>query len=41
LELFDKDKIQYVYQEGKGFHCWETARNDLFAFVPLVFREAN
>ena len=41
LELFDKYKIQYVYVEGKGVHSWETARNDLFVFAPLVFRDAK
>ena len=41
LELFDKYKIQYVYVEGKGIHSWETARNDLFVFAPLVFRDAK
>jgi enterochelin esterase-like enzyme len=41
LQLFDKYKIQYVYTEGKGEHNWETARNDLFVFAPLVFRDAK
>ena len=41
LKLFDKYKIQYVYVEGKGLHGWETARNDLFIFAPLVFRDAK
>lgn len=41
LRLFDKYKIQYVYVEGKGIHNWETARNDLFVFAPLVFRDAK
>ena len=41
LKLLDKYKIQYVYMEGKGLHGWETARNDLFVFVPLVFRDAK
>ena len=41
LRLFDKYKIQYVYMEGKGLHSWETARNDLFVFAPLVFRDAK
>jgi len=41
LELFDKYKIQYVYKEGKGVHGWETARNDLFVFAPLVFRDTK
>ena len=39
LKLFDKYKIQYVYVEGKGLHNSETARNDLFVFAPLVFRD--
>jgi enterochelin esterase-like enzyme len=41
LRLFDKYKIRYVYMEGKGLHNWETARNDLFVFVPLVFRDMD
>jgi enterochelin esterase-like enzyme len=41
LKLFDKYRIQYVYVEGKGIHNWETARNDLFVFAPLVFRNAK
>ncbi len=41
LGLFDKYKIQYVYMEGKGVHGWETARNDLFVFAPLLFRDAK
>ena len=41
LRLFDKYRIPYVYVEGKGLHNWETAKNDLFAFAPLVFRDAK
>ncbi|MGA2064152.1 MAG: alpha/beta hydrolase-fold protein [Thermoguttaceae bacterium] len=41
LKLLGKYKIRYVYMEGKGLHNWETARNDLFVFTPLVFREAD
>lgn len=41
LRLFDKYKIPYVYNEGKGLHGWETARNDLFVFAPLLFRDAK
>jgi enterochelin esterase-like enzyme len=41
LKLFDKYNIPYVYVEGKGEHNWETARNDLFVFAPLVFRDAK
>jgi enterochelin esterase-like enzyme len=41
LELFDTYKIPYVYVEGKGLHNWETAKNDLFVFVPLLFRDAK
>ena len=37
LRLFNKYNIRYVYTEGKGLHNWETARNDLFLFAPLVF----
>ncbi len=44
---FSKDQkypvlyLLHVYVEGKGFHGWETARNDLFVFAPLVFRDAD
>ena len=41
LKLFDKYKIRYVYVEGKGFHSMETAQNDLFVFVPLLFRDVK
>jgi enterochelin esterase-like enzyme len=41
LRLFNKYNIPYVYREGKGLHNWETARNDLFQFAPLVFRDAD
>ncbi len=41
LKLLSKYKIRYVYAEGKGLHDWETARNDLFVFTPLMFREAD
>ena len=41
LKLFDKYKIRYVYVEGMGLHNWETARNDLFIFAPLIFRDAK
>lgn len=40
-KLLGKHKIRYVYLDGKGLHNWETARNDLFVFTPLVFREAD
>lgn len=41
LRLFNKYNIPYVYLEGKGLHDWETARNDLFVFAPLVFRDMD
>jgi enterochelin esterase-like enzyme len=41
LRLFDKYAIRYVYKEGKGLHDWETARNDLFVFAPLIFRDRD
>jgi enterochelin esterase-like enzyme len=37
--LFDRYRIPYVYVEGKGLHDWETSRNDLFVFAPLLFRD--
>ena len=41
LRLFNKYSIHYTYMEGKGPHNWETARNDLFLFAPLVFRDMD
>jgi enterochelin esterase-like enzyme len=41
LRLFDKYSIPYVYREGKGRHNWETARNDLFLFAPLLYRDRD
>jgi enterochelin esterase-like enzyme len=41
LRLFNKYNIHYIYREGKGLHNWETARNDLFVFAPLVFRDMD
>jgi enterochelin esterase-like enzyme len=41
LRLFKKYNIPYVYVEGAGLHNWETARNDLFLFAPLVFLDMN
>jgi enterochelin esterase-like enzyme len=41
LKLLDKYKIRYIYVEGRGLHTRETARNDLFVFAPLVFRDAR
>ena len=40
-ELLDKYRIPYTYVEGKGLHDSETSRNDLFAFAPLLFRDAK
>jgi enterochelin esterase-like enzyme len=41
LRLFNKYNIHYIYMEGNGPHNWETARNDLFVFAPLVFRDMD
>jgi enterochelin esterase-like enzyme len=41
LRLFDRHGIQYIYQEGQGIHSWETARNDLLVFAPLLFRDVK
>ncbi len=41
LRLLDKYKIHYVYLHGKGQHSWETGRNDLFVFAPLLFHDTN
>jgi enterochelin esterase-like enzyme len=39
LKMLDKYKVPYVYVEGRGFHGWETAKNDLYVFLPLLFRD--
>jgi enterochelin esterase-like enzyme len=41
LRLFKKYNIHYTYMEDKGLHNWESARNDLFRFAPLVFRDMD
>jgi enterochelin esterase-like enzyme len=41
LKLLNKYNIHYIYMEGKGLHNWETARNDLFVFAPLLFRDMD
>jgi enterochelin esterase-like enzyme len=41
FRMFDRYSIHYVYREGKGLHNWETARNDLFLFAPLLFRDTD
>src|SRR4051794_24614996 len=41
LEMFDKYKVRYVYREGKGGHTWESWRNHLFVFAPLLFRDGE
>jgi enterochelin esterase-like enzyme len=41
LEMFDKYKVRYVYKEGKGGHTWESWRNHLFVFAPLLVRDAD
>ena len=38
LEMFDKYKLRYVYNEGKGGHTWDSWKNHLFVFAPLLFR---
>jgi hypothetical protein len=35
---FDK-KFRYAYNEGKGGHTWDSWRNHLFVFAPLLFRD--
>jgi enterochelin esterase-like enzyme len=41
LALLDKYKIPHIYMEGKGLHGWEPAKNDLYVFAPLLFRDAK
>lgn len=37
LKLFDKYGVKYEYVEGKVGHTWESWRNHLYVFAPLVF----
>ena len=39
LEMFDKYKLRYVFNEGKGGHTWDSWKNHLFVFAPLLFRD--
>ena len=41
LEMFDRYQLRYVYNEGKGGHTWESWRNHLFVFAPLLFRDGK
>lgn len=41
LEMFDKYGLKYEFREGKGGHAWDSWRNHLWAFAPLLFREAK
>lgn len=41
LEMFDKYKLRYVYNEGKGGHDWTSWKNHLYVFAPLLFRDGK
>ena len=41
LEMFDKYKLKYEYREGKGGHAWDSWRNHLYVFTPLLFPTAK
>jgi enterochelin esterase-like enzyme len=41
LSLFDKYGLKYVYREGKVGHTWDSWRTHLWAFAPLLFRDAK
>jgi enterochelin esterase family protein len=38
LAMFDRYGVRYEYREGKGGHAWDSWRNHLWAFAPLLFR---
>ena len=39
--MFDKFKVRYAYNEGRGGHTWDSWRNHLFVFAPLLFQERD
>ena len=39
LEMFDRYRLRYTYHEGKGGHTWDSWKNHLFVFAPLLFRD--
>lgn len=41
LEMFDRYGLKYQYREGKGGHVWESWRNHLWVFAPLLFSEGH
>ena len=41
LEMFDKYGLKYEYREGKGGHTWDSWRNHLYVFAPLLFPPAK
>ena len=41
LEMFDRYGVKYVYQEGKGGHTWDSWKNHLYVFAPLLFRDGK
>jgi enterochelin esterase-like enzyme len=41
LEMFDKYGLKYDYREGKGGHAWDSWKNHLWAFAPLLFPPAK
>ena len=41
LAMFDRYGVRYAYSEGRGGHSWDSWRNHLYVFAPLLFREAK
>ena len=41
LEMFDKYKLRYTYNEGKGGHAWDSWKNHLYVFAPLLFMDGK
>lgn len=41
LQMVDRYGLEYAYREGKGGHTWESWKNHLWAFAPLLFGDAK
>ncbi|MFO0876891.1 MAG: endo-1,4-beta-xylanase [Gemmataceae bacterium] len=41
LEMFDRYGLRYTYNEGRGGHTWDSWKNHLYVFAPLLFRDGR
>lgn len=39
--MFDRYKLRYTFNEGKGGHDWTSWKNHLYVFAPLLFRQGK